>query len=205
MPFVTSARLLVLAAALASPVAAFAQFTLPIDPERIDGEGFFYMDNNNGANDTLTVDVDGREFGFAGQVQGNSGNDVVTIRYETDFPNSASASNNGADIQQDRQVRVTLELVPGLGSATPAYFGQAAPSKCKAQAKIQGSRSQASLSCDLRNDWEELDDDDNPATAGDPPAAVLDAVEAAFDARKDVDADVSNGRLSVKHKGEADL
>jgi hypothetical protein len=211
MRFVTRVRLLLLVAALLLPTAALAQFVLPIDPDRLDGADFLFFDKNEGENNTLTFDVDGQTFGFEGQVQGNSGSDVVTIRYTTDFPDSASASSRSADVSQDRQVRVTLVVEPGEGSATPAYFGQGAPNKCKAQAKIEDKdgnvddpdESQASLSCDLRNDFQELDDDAVPGTPGDPPAAVLDAVEQAFDSRKDVKADVSNGRLNIKHKGEA--
>lgn len=211
MRFITLARPALLLAALCLPTAALAQFTLPIDPDRIDGADFLFFDKNEGENNTLSFDADGQTFGFEGQVQGNSGTDLVTIRYLTDFPSSASASNRSADVSQDRQVRVTLELLPGLGSVTPAYFGQAAPNKCKASASIRDKdgnvdnpdESQASLSCDLRNDWEEFDDDDVPGTPGNPPAAVLDAVEQAFDSRKDAQADVSNGRLTIKHKGEA--
>ena len=44
-----------------------------------------------------------------------------------------------------------------------------------------------------------------PATAGDPPSDVLDAIEAAFESRKDVQVDVSKGKLTIKHKGEAVL
>jgi hypothetical protein len=194
------------AAGLLLPVAALAGVGIVIDPERLDGE-FSFEDDEQGENNTLEFDVDGQSFGIEGQVQANAGPDVVTITYRTGFPDDASASPQSASISQDAQVLVTVfvDFLAGID-----YLGQAAPMKCSASAKIRDNqagdpdspdRAQASLSCDLRNDWRELDDDDEPGTPGDPPQAALDVIEEAFRGRRDVRADVGNGRLTIKFKG----
>jgi hypothetical protein len=195
-----------LAALLATPGAAFA---VTVNPDRLDGSFDFVAKDE--PNNQLTFVIDGETNGIAGQVTGNSGTDLVVISYFTTFPSKVSANEKGASLTQDRQVIVRLELIPGEGSSTPAYFGEAAPGKCKAQAKIRDNevndpddpdKSQATLRCDLGSDFQALDDDEVPETPGDPPAEVLQAVEAAFDSRKDVKLRISRGSLQIKHNGE---
>jgi len=197
-------------ALLLSPAAALADFDLPVNPDRLNGT-FSFQDEDQGANNTLQFEVEGRASGIEGQVTANAVGDIVTIRYRTDFPNKSDASENKAGVAQDRQVLVTLELVPGLGSSTPAYFGQAAPTHCKARAELSDGqvndpddpeKADASLSCDLGSSWFELDDDADTGSAGDPPEEVLTAVEEAFGARPDVKVDTSKGKLQIKHRGE---
>jgi hypothetical protein len=197
-------------ALLLSPAAALAQFELPVNPDRLNGS-FSFQDEDQGANNTLQFEVEGRASGIEGEVTANAVSDVVTIRYRTDFPSKFSGSEKSADVTQDRQVLVTLELVPGLGSPTPAYFGQAAPIRCKARGKLSDGqandpddpeRAEASLSCDLGSSWSEFDDDADTGLAGDPPEEVLVAVEEAFGARSDVKLDTSKGKLQIKHRGE---
>jgi len=208
MRFFTPARLLLLAATLLLPTAALADFDLTVDPDRLDGTDFFFTDDIQGVNDTLTVDVDGTMITARGQVRANSGGDIVTITYEMGFPNSASASNLTAAVSQDTQVLISVDVDFATGTD---YFGQAAPRDCRASAKLRDNggppdspdTAQASLSCDLKNDWSALDDDDVPGTAGDPPQLALDAIEAAFSGRKDVQADVQSGKLVIKFKGKA--
>jgi hypothetical protein len=201
--------LALIVAALCLPAAAQAQFDLTVNPDRLDGAGFPFVDDDQGINNTLSFDVDGPSIAAHGQVQGNAGSTVVTITWDTGFPNSASASTQSAAVSQSNQVLVSV-LVDFLVGTD--YFGQAAPMKCKASAKLRDNESndpddpdnaQASLSCDLRSDWRELDDDDVPATDGDPPQAALDAIDAAFAGRKDVRADTRNGKLTIKFKGRA--
>jgi hypothetical protein len=198
-----------LAAALALPAAASAQFDLTIDPERIDGAGFVFDDNVENSNNRVTFDVDGTTVTARGQVQDVAGGTVVTISWEIGFPDDMSASSRAASVAQDAQVLVSI-FVDAPGDLND-YFGQAAPSKCKASAKIQDRGgppdtpevSQASLSCDLRRDFEELDDDDDAVTLGDPPQTAIDAIVQAFAPRKDVKTDAGNGKLTIKHKGRA--
>jgi hypothetical protein len=195
-----SARLLLLGAVLSLPSAALAQFELTVVPERLDGT-FLFFDNDEGGNNRMTFEVEGTTLAARGQVQANAGPDVVTITWEMGFPSSASANERGADVSQDVQVLVGVDVDFEVGVD---YFGQAAPRDCSASAKITGlgpNNSQASLSCDLGNDLEALDDDDTPATPGDPPAAVLEAIEEAFAGRKDVKVQTNKGKLSIKHKG----
>jgi hypothetical protein len=208
MRFFWLARLAPIVAALALPAAALAQFDLTVDPDRLDGTGFFFVDKDQGMNNTLTCDVDGPTITCRGQVQANAGADVVTITYRMDFPNSASASKSSAAVSQGTQVLIGVNVNFDVGAD---YFGQAAPDKCKASAKLRDNggppdspdSAQASLSCDLRSDWRELDDDDMAGTPGDPPQAALDVIDAAFAARKDVSADTRKGKLTIKLKGEA--
>jgi hypothetical protein len=197
-------------AVLASLPAGALAGVSGVNPERLNGS-FDFEDKDQTANNTLEFDVDGRNIGIEGEVRANSGVDVVTITYRTDFPSKTAASDQSGSVAQSEQVLVVLELVPGIGSTTPAYTGQAAPLKCKAQAKLRDAESndpddpdkaQAQLSCDLGKDFSELDDDADANTAGDPPPAVLEAVEAAFDSRKDVKVDTSKGKLQIKHNGE---
>jgi hypothetical protein len=205
MRFVILSRLPLLAALLALPSAALAQFELTVEPERLDGAGFLFFDNDQGMNNQLEFDADGPTITARGQVQGNAGLDVVTITWEMGFPNSASARDLGADASQDKQVLVGVNVNFDEGTD---YFGQAAPRNCRASAKITGegpNRSQAAVSCELGADLRELDDDDTPATPGDPPQAALDAIEAAFAGRKDVKIQLGNGKLSIKHKGGSAL
>ena len=207
MRFFTPARLPLLVAALLLPTAALADFDLTVDPVRLDGTGFTFFDNDQGANNTLTFDVDGPAITARGEVSANAGADVVTITYRMDFPNSSSASNLTAAVSQGTQVLISVDVNFDVGTD---YFGQAAPNNCKASAKTRDNggppdspdTAQASLTCDLKSDWSELDDDNVPGTAGDPPSAALDAIQAAFASRKDVQADVQNGKLVIKFKGE---
>jgi hypothetical protein len=189
-------------ALLLSPAAALADFELPVNPDRLNGT-FSFDDQDQGPNNTLEFQVEGRASGIEGQVTANAVGDIVTIRYRTDFPNKSDASENRAGVAQDRQVLVTLEFTPE-GSLIPTYIGQAAPTRCKARAKLSGSpdKAQASLSCDLGDDWSRLDDDALPDTPGDPPEEVLIAVDEAFGPRADVKVDTSNGKLQIKHRGE---
>jgi hypothetical protein len=210
MRLITLARpLLLLAVALALPTAALAQFDLTVNPDRLDFEGVTFFDVDEGVNNQLLFDVDGRAIGLSGTVVGNAGGDIVTIRYQTDFPNSSSASNQAAAVQQDNQVRITLEIEV---DATLVYFGQAAPNRCKVSGKLRDNEAgdpdepdnaQASLSCNLRSGWQELDSDDVPQTPGDPSTDELLLVEQAFTNRKDVQVDTNGGQLVIKHKGEA--
>jgi len=207
MHFVPLTRLSLLVAVLALPTAALAQFELTINPERLDGVGFLFFDDEQGSNNRLEFDVAGPAITARGQVQANSGKDVVTITYDLGFPNSASASKQQAAVAQDEQVLIGVSVNFAVGTD---YFGQAAPSSCQASVKIRDNQaddpddpdnSQASLTCDLGPNLERLDDDDNPETPGDPSQAVLDAIAAAFEARKDVKISVNNGKLTIKHKG----
>ena len=146
-----------------------------------------------------------------GEVAANDGDTLVTITWRMDYPNSASASKQQAAVSQSDQVLIGLEVDFAVGTD---YFGQAAPLNCQASAKIRDNQaddpddpdnSQASVSCDLGSNLSHLDDDDVPGTPGDPPQAALDAIAAAFEARKDVSVQVNNGKLTIKHKGEAAL
>ena len=197
-----------LAALLSWPAGALAGVAIAVNPERLDGT-FDFEDKDQSGNNTLEFELDGRSIGIEGQVQANSGTDVVTISYRTDFPNKTAASDQSGSVSQKEQVFVVLELAPGEGSTTPAYTGLAAALKCKAAAKLRDNeandpddpdKAQATLSCDLGKDFSELEGIE--ATPGDPPTAVLDAVEAAFDSRKDVKVDTSKGKLQIKHNGE---
>ena len=193
-------RWILLGALLALPSAALAQFELTVVPERLDGT-FLFFDNDEGANNRMTFEVEGTTLTARGQVQANAGADVVTITWEMAFPNSASAGERGADVSQNVQVLVGVDVDFDEGID---YFGQAAPHDCSASAKITGTgpnNSQASLNCDLRSDLQELDDDDTPATPGDPSAAALEASEEAFAGRKDGKVQINKGKLSIKHKG----
>ena len=208
MGFMSLARLALFAAAFSLPAAALAQFDLTVNPERLDGAGFTFFDNEQGANNQLEFDVDGPSIAARGQVQANAGKVIVTITYAMDFPNSASASKQQAAVSQDDQVLVGVSVdFPG---EVDDYFGQAAPLNCQASAKIRDNQaddpddpdnSQASLSCDLGSSLQRLDTDNVPETPGDPSQVALDAIEAAFEARKDVSVQVNNGKLTIKHKG----
>jgi hypothetical protein len=207
MRFAMLARLPLLAALLSLPSAAVAQFELTVNPERLDGEDFLFFDEDEGPNNQLEFDVDGPSIGANGQVFAAVPGADVTITWRMDFPNSASASKQQAAVSQRDQVLIGVEVDFDEGTD---YFGQAAPLNCQASAKIRDNQaddpddpdnSQASVSCDLGANLQHLDDDDNPMTPGDPPQPVLDAIEAAFDARKDVSVQVNNGKLTIKHKG----
>jgi hypothetical protein len=206
MRFVSPARLL-LAVALTLPSAALAQFELTVNPERLDGEGFLFFDQDQGSNNQMEFDVDGPSITARGQVFSAVPGAEVTITWRMDFPNDASATKQQATVSQDDQLLIGVEVDFEKGAD---YFGQAAPLNCDASAKIRDTEaddpddpdnSQASVSCDLGPNLQLLDDDDNPETVGDPPQAALDAIEAAFDARKDVSIQVNNGKLTIKHKG----
>jgi len=209
MRIISLARLALFAAALALPAAAFAQFDLTVNPERLDGAGFTFFDNDQGGNNRLEFDVDGPSITARGQAQANAGEVVVTITYRMDYPNSASASKQQAAVSQSDQVLIGVNVdFPG---DEDDYFGQAAPLNCQASAKIRDNQaddpddpdnSQASVSCDLGANLQHLDDDDVPGTPGDPPQAALDVIAAAFEPRKDVRVQVNNGKLTIKHKGE---
>ncbi len=199
MQIVTFLRVLLLAALLL-PAAASAG--IAIDPERLNGEDFTFLDVNENLDNQLVFDVDGRVIGFEGQVIENVGLDLITITYEAGYPNQTSASENDADASQDTQVLVTLS-VTFFDEGTLDYSGQAAPIDCSAAAKIHDNGgppdspdvSQASLSCDLGRDLGDLDP---------PPGnAVLTVLEQAFGGRKDVKLDAGKGKLSIKSKGEA--
>jgi hypothetical protein len=207
MRFVTWVRLPLLAVALALPSVALAQFDLTVNPERLDGEGFVFFDDEQGENNQLEFDVDGPSITARGEVQANAGDDVVTITWTMNFPNSASASRQQAAVDQDEQVLIGVEVDFAVGTD---YFGQAAPDQCDASAKIRDNevndpddpdKSQATVNCDLGANLQLLDDDDNPMTPGDPPQEALAVIEAAFEARRDIRMQVTNGRMSIKHKG----
>jgi hypothetical protein len=191
------------------PAAALAQFELTVNPERLDGAGFLFFDNSQGGNNRMEFDVDGPSITARGQAQANDGDTVVTITWRMDYPNSASASKQQAAVSQSDQVLIGVSVNFLVGDD---YFGQAAPLNCQASAKIRDNQaddpddpddSQASVSCDLGSNLQHLDDDDVPGTPGDPPQAALDAIAAAFEARKDVSVQINNGKLTIKHKGEA--
>jgi hypothetical protein len=207
MRFFVSARLPLLAALLLLPSAALAQFDLTVNPERLDGEGFLFFDDDQGGNNRLVFDVDGPSVTARGQVFGAVPGAEVTITWQMGFPNSASASKQQAAVSQSDQVLIGVDVDFDKGAD---YFGQAAPLNCQASAKIRDNQaddpddpdnSQASVSCDLGANLQHLDDDDNPKTPGDPSEAVLAAIEAAFEPRKDVSVQVNNGKLTIKHKG----
>jgi hypothetical protein len=194
---------LALAALLLAPAVALAQ--LSVNPDRLNGS-FDFRDKVELDANTLEFQVEGREIGMEGQVRDLAGDNVVTISYRTGFPSKSSAGEQDASVAQDRQVLVTLEVLE-VGNPTPIYLGQAAPVKCKADAKIRDGeandpddpdKAQAKLTCDLGNDWDELED----GLAAPPSSTVLEAVEAAFEARKDVKVDTSKGKLQIKHNGE---
>ncbi len=200
---------LAVAVLLLLPATALANHT--VNPDRLDGT-FTLVDKDQGTNNQLDFTVEGTENSATGTVTGNAGTDVVVITYETIFPDKFSANDRGAAVSQGNQVHVTLQFFPGLGNPEPPYTGQAAPNQCKMSAKIRDNeindpddpdKSQARLRCDLGRGLSRLDDDDVPATPGDPSQAVLDAVEAAFAARKDVKVRTSTGLLQIKHDGEA--
>jgi hypothetical protein len=195
---------------LLAPGAAFAGFSLTINPERLDGN-FFFTDKDQGFNNVSEFFMTGSNSALSAEVTGNAGADVVSIGFSTPFPSKSSASEQSASIAQDRQVLVSVDVDPGLGSPTPAYFGRAAPTKCKAQGKLRDAetadpddpdKAQVKLTCDLGADMHELDTDDDPNTPGDPPQAVLDAIEAAFASRKDVKVKTGQGTVHIKHNGE---
>jgi hypothetical protein len=211
MRFVTLVRLALFAVAFSLPAAALAQFELTVNPERLDGAGFLFFDNDEGFNNRLGFDVDGPSITANGQVFGAIPGVEVTITWRMDFPNSASASKQQAAVSQSKQVLIGVEVDFDEGTD---YYGQAAPESCQASAKIRDNQagdpdepdnSQASVTCDLGANLSRLDDDDVPETPGDPPQAALDAIAAAFEARKDVSVQVNNGKLNIKHKGEAAL
>jgi hypothetical protein len=206
----TWTRVPMLVTALSLPSAALAGFNLPVNPERLDFEEFTFFDVNEGGNNQTTYQVEGAEISMEGEVSANAGSTVVTIGYETNFPNSTSASRQQVTIGQDEQLLVSLEV--DFDDGGDDYFGQAAPLDCSVSAKLRDNEANdpddpdndsATVSCDLGNNLTEFDDDDVPGTAGDPPSDVLEAIEAAFENRNDVKVDVSKGKLSIKHKGEA--
>jgi hypothetical protein len=209
MRFFTWVRPVLLAALLLLPSAALAQFELPVDPDRLNGEDFTFFDNDAGVNNQVELDAQGATVTANGTVEGVAEGTVVTITYQLDYPDSMSASNRSADVAQDTQVLIGVN-VDAAGEVND-YFGQAAPKNCKASVKVNDRGgppdspdvAQASVSCDLRSDLQELDDDATPGTPGDPPQAALDAIDAAFAERKDVKIDIGNGKLSIKHKGQA--
>jgi hypothetical protein len=199
-----------LAAVLLSPAPALAGFTLTVNPERLNGT-FDFDDQVEGTNNTLEFELEGRSNGFEGQVQGNAGSDLVTISYTTDFPEKSSLATQKASIKQGSQVRVRL-VVDFADALATDYVGEAAPSRCTATAKIRDNQpgdpddpdsAQATLRCALGRDWQEFDTDNDPSSPGDPPPAALDAVEAAFDSRRDVRVATSRGQLQIRHRGEA--
>jgi len=207
MRFVTLARLVPLAALLSLPSAASAQFELTVNPERLDGEGFLFFDDEQGENNQLEFDVDGPSITARGTVRALAGSDIVTITYQLDFPNSASAKKQQAAVSQSDQVLVGVNVDFLAGED---YFGQAAPLNCQASAKIRDNEaddpddpdnSQASLSCDLGANLQHLEEDDDEKTETDPPQNVLNVISGAFSARKDVQVQVNNGKLTIKHKG----
>ena len=197
-----------LAAALALPTVASAQFELTIDAERLDGVGFTFEDNEQEGNNEVVVDADGATITARGEVQAVTEGTVVTITYELSFPDGMSASERSLSVAQDAQVLIGILV---NFPAAEDYFGQAAPRNCKASVKISDrggppdspDASQASLSCDLGPDFRELDDDDNPETVGAPGPAEVEAIVDAFSPRKDVKVDSDNGKLTIKHKGRS--
>jgi hypothetical protein len=190
-----------LAALLLSPGAALAG-VFAIDPERLNGTFDFDDRNENPGNNSLEFEIDGRSAGVAGVVRGSAGVDLATITYDTGFPTQLSANARNASLKQGNQVRVSLALT---SDGTPVYFGEAAPDKCKVQAKLHDpaannqpddpNKAQAKLVCDLGRDWSDL-------LPTPPSPTVLEAVEAAFDSRKDVKVKASSGKLQIKHNGE---
>src|SRR5262245_19671813 len=188
-----------LAALLLSPGAALAQ----LNPERLNGT-FDFQDKDELDKNTLEFQVEDREFGVAGEVRDLASTAVVTISYQADFPSKTSGSEQSASVEQDRQVLVTVEIVDGI---TRVLDGEGARNTCKVQAKIQDAeandpddpdKAQSTLTCDLGNDWSELED----GLAAPPSQQALDAVEAAFANRKDVKVDTKKGKLQIKHNGE---
>ena len=207
MGLVSLTRTALFAAALSLPAAAFAQFDLTVNPERLDGAGFLFFDSDQGGNNRVEFDVDGPSITARGQVFAATPDADVTITWRMDFPNSASASKQQAAAAQDDQVLIGVLVDFEVGDD---YFGQAAPLNCQASAKIRDNQaddpddpdnSQASVSCDLGANLEQLEEDDDPKTETAPPQAVLDAIAAAFEARKDVSVQTNNGKLTIKHKG----
>lgn len=200
-----------LGTALLMPAVVLAQTVIgPVNPTRLDGV-FVFVDQDQGANNTLEFTVDGTTNGILGQVQANAGGNIVTITYRTGFPNQLTATAQHVGLRQDRQVLIGLDV--DFADATPDYFGEAAPVPCKVQAKMQDNsagdpdspdKSQATLTCDLGSDYHDFDDDADEGSPGDPPAEVLTAIEQAFAGRKDVQVRVARGTLKIKHKGEPD-
>jgi hypothetical protein len=191
-----------LAVLLLAPAAALAQSY----PERLDGF-FLFEDQDQQGNNTLDFQIEGREVGVEGQVQASASVDgtgfLVTIIYDSEYPSQFTGDAQNASIRQDREVLVTLR-VSEEGVVEPVYEGQAVPTKCKVQAKLHDAQSndpddpekaQATLTCGLGNDFDELG-------PGAPSSDVLAVVETAFEPRKDVKVDTSNGKLQIKHVGE---
>jgi hypothetical protein len=191
-----------IAGLLLSPMAVLAQ---DVVPERLDGS-FDFWDKVEDDENTLQFQIEGRTIGIEGQVRALVENQVVTITYDTGFPSKSAASAQSASVAQDREVLIRLR-VEELGNPTPLYEGTATPVKCKADAKIRDGESndpddpdkaQAKLTCDLGRDWSDVEDE----LSAPPPPTVLDAIETAFESRKDVKADASSGKLQIKHNGE---
>jgi len=165
--------------------------------QRIDGD-FALIDDVAGPNpdgNQATVEIDGREFGVAGEVSGvGTSGDQCRILYNTDEPTNASANDKNGKVSQGKFTTLTFVVVPGAGSATTAFPDGAlnvAPEKCKANASVNAAlgKGKVNVNCTGENIYSGFSADQ------------LNSYIAAFQDRKDVKINVnqtgSKGTLKI--------
>jgi len=193
-------------------------------------DGFFATRDQvaaDGTND-VCIEVDGTDFSVDGFVSGTSGGCTVEIGYFTDTPHSASATalktgktQGNAKVSQSIFTLLFIDVFDtdgaGAGTCADAFFGEAAPEKCKATASMKGTSvasppanndtvqsSRVNVACRLEANLGAVDTNFVTTGVQAPTAAQADIVVAAFDGRKDVKISGKNDELKIKQKGIPD-
>lgn len=152
---------------------------------------FAFQHNATGSANTsfVRVDIDAAPMCVAGQVQGSSGNNQVTIAYESQ---GRAVSRLGDKIRGGNfgPVDVTLTI-----SGPPALYQQTITSDCQLRAAVLkvGPRGRVKLRCDFGPDFSAF-----PGLSVDQAQLIQDA----FERQPGVGANARRGRLSVSHAGQ---
>lgn len=179
----------------------------------------------DGTND-VCIEVDGTDFSVDGFVSGTSGGCAVEVFYFTDLPHSASATalktgktTGNAKVSQSIFTPLFVDVFDadgtGPGTCADAFFGEAAPEKCKATASMKGTSvatgpdtvqsSRVSVACQLGVNLATVDTNFVTTGVQPPTAAQADIVAAAFPkTRKDAKITGKNDQLNIKQKGVPD-
>jgi hypothetical protein len=173
---------IVLALALSAGLASAAGSAFAGTPtQRINGEFDLADDTAPAGTNTASVEMEGRDFGFDGQVSGTgTSGDQVAILYDAGLPTSASANEKKGKVTQSGFTELTLLLVPGQ-SGNAALDLTVVPEKCKANASVEPAKDKGKVSveCSGENVFLNIS------------AGQLASFQAAFLDRKDVVINVS--------------
>lgn len=159
---------------------------------RINGEFALADDVAPAGTNTATVEIDGRDFGVDGQVNGiGTQGDQCIIVYNTDDPTQANANDKNGKVAQGSFTEIGFVILP-VTSPRALNTGLISTEKCKANASVDPSKGKGkvSVNCKGQNVFANFTADQ------------VNSFIAAFQTRKDVKINVnqtgSEGTVAIK-------